>query len=151
MSRVTPLVCWKQQSVKSREIDVTRDITGELGVGMAKRTRVRDQDKFMLRLPHGLRDRIKAATDRADMSMNEAIVWVLDREFPAPKTVDQRTADLLKLVEVMKAGASADTIADLTDEIHTVLTEISEGKIAVADDVLARHIKSTRRLVDGLR
>lgn len=42
------------------------------------------QDKFMLRLPDGLRDRIKFAADAAGRSMNQEIVRVLLREFPAP-------------------------------------------------------------------
>jgi hypothetical protein len=102
---------------------------------MARKTLVRNQDQFLVRLPDGMRDRIKAKADRANISMNEAIVWVLEREFPAPMTLQERTHDLLRLVEALKAGASADSIADVTDEVHTVLTEISEGRIKVDNDV----------------
>lgn len=41
-------------------------------------------DKFMLRLPDGLRDRIKVSADMNGRSMNSEIVAILEREFPAP-------------------------------------------------------------------
>ncbi len=45
------------------------------------------QDKFMLRLPEGLRDRIKAKADENGRSMNAEIVQLLEREYPAPTDV----------------------------------------------------------------
>jgi plasmid stability protein len=41
----------------------------------------------MLRLPDGLRDRIKASADAQGRSMNAEIVLVLEREFPDPWSV----------------------------------------------------------------
>ncbi|WP_312806503.1 Arc family DNA-binding protein [Agrobacterium cavarae] len=35
---------------------------------------VRDQDKFMLRLPEGMREQIKASANRNNRSMNAEIV-----------------------------------------------------------------------------
>ncbi|WP_083444871.1 Arc family DNA-binding protein [Pseudorhodobacter aquimaris] len=40
-----------------------------------------DQDKFVLRLPDGMRDRIKAAADANSRSMNAEIVDRLDTSF----------------------------------------------------------------------
>ncbi len=45
----------------------------------------RESDKFMLRLPDGMRDRIKAVADANNRSMNAEIVATLDKKFPAPK------------------------------------------------------------------
>jgi hypothetical protein len=42
------------------------------------------QDKYVLRMPDGLRDRIKAYAERHGRSMNTEIVRVLEREFPEP-------------------------------------------------------------------
>ena len=42
-----------------------------------------DQDKFVLRLPEGMRDRIKTAAERSGRSMNAEIVYVLELMFPA--------------------------------------------------------------------
>lgn len=45
---------------------------------------VKDQDKFVLRLPDGMRERIKAAADRNNRSMNAEIVATLEGVYPAP-------------------------------------------------------------------
>jgi hypothetical protein len=42
---------------------------------------VSEQDKFMLRLPEGMRKRIKAAADRNGRSMNAEIVATLDETY----------------------------------------------------------------------
>lgn len=44
------------------------------------------QDKFMLRLPDGMRDRIKAEADKNGRSMNAEIVALLDRNYPVLPT-----------------------------------------------------------------
>lgn len=40
-------------------------------------------DKFMLRLPDGMRDRIKAAAEANNRSMNAEIVATLEEKYPA--------------------------------------------------------------------
>lgn len=42
----------------------------------------RESDKFMLRLPEGMRDRIKNAADSNNRSMNAEIVAALEAAFP---------------------------------------------------------------------
>lgn len=41
-------------------------------------------DQFMLRLPDGMRDRIKAAAEANNRSMNAEIVATLEEKYPAP-------------------------------------------------------------------
>lgn len=41
-------------------------------------------DKFMLRLPDGMRDRIKASAEKSNRSMNAEIIAALDEAFPPP-------------------------------------------------------------------
>ena len=48
----------------------------------------RESDKFMLRLPDGMRERIKAAADRNNRSMNAEIVAALEDRYPAPMLAD---------------------------------------------------------------
>ncbi|MEN3793363.1 Arc family DNA-binding protein [Fulvimarina sp. MAC3] len=43
------------------------------------------QDKYVLRLPDGMRDRIKAAADANNRSMNAEIVALLDQFYPEPQ------------------------------------------------------------------
>jgi len=45
------------------------------------------QEKFVLRLPDGLRDRIKNEAYDNNRSMNAEIVQLLEREYPAPSDV----------------------------------------------------------------
>lgn len=45
------------------------------------------QDKFMLRLPDGMRDRIKVAAEGNNRSMNSEIVATLEEKYPA-KSID---------------------------------------------------------------
>jgi hypothetical protein len=45
-------------------------------------------DQFALRLPDGMRARIKAAATKNGRSMNSEIVYQLDRLYPAPEKND---------------------------------------------------------------
>src|SRR5882757_8975003 len=54
-------------------------------------------ERFQVRLPDGLRDRIKAYAERNGRSMNAEIVRVLENEFPEPWAVDRRVAELLEM------------------------------------------------------
>ncbi|RJL09435.1 Arc family DNA-binding protein [Paracoccus siganidrum] len=42
------------------------------------------QDKYVVRLPDGMRERIRRAADARGHSMNQVIVDTLEKEFPAP-------------------------------------------------------------------
>lgn len=56
-------------------------------------------DKFMLRLPDGMRDRIKAAAEANNRSMNAEIVAVLEREYPVPEPRDEIHEQYKRIVE----------------------------------------------------
>ena len=45
------------------------------------------KDQFMLRLPDGLRDRIRAKAEKNGRSMNAEIVQLLESEYPEPSDV----------------------------------------------------------------
>jgi len=49
----------------------------------------RDSDQFALRLPDGMRDRIKAAADENQRSMNAEIVSTLREKYPEPEPLDE--------------------------------------------------------------
>ncbi len=48
----------------------------------------RIQDSYTLRLPDGLRDRIKVAAAQNRRSMNAEILFVLEREYPSQAVTD---------------------------------------------------------------
>jgi hypothetical protein len=43
------------------------------------------QDKFIIRLPDGMRDRIRAAAVRNNRSMNAEVVATLEEKYPPPQ------------------------------------------------------------------
>ena len=49
-----------------------------------KNTPAKDLDKFVLRLPNGLRERIKSAAEENNRSMNAEIVSTLEAAYPVP-------------------------------------------------------------------
>lgn len=114
---------------------------------MAKRTKVRDYDQFIVRLPPGMRDRIKAKADRASMSMNEAIVWCLERYFPAPATLAQRVDELAKKIALLRrsnvAGPDMDDIIELLD---ITLSDVAEGKATDAPESFREKV--SKRLLE---
>lgn len=52
--------------------------------------------QYMLRMPEGLRDRIKSKAEENGRSMNAEIVQVLEREYPAPTDVMHVHADNIR-------------------------------------------------------
>lgn len=64
------------------------------------------KDQFILRMPDGLRDRIKAAAEKRGRSMNAEIIRVLEEEFPTP-TSDELTELMSQVVELSRAADAA--------------------------------------------
>ena len=65
----------------------------------------RGADQYTVRFPDGLRDRIKAAAEANNRSMNAEIVATLDRYYPAPRTkFDELLMGLLMLPPEDRAG-----------------------------------------------
>jgi len=65
----------------------------------------RESDKFMLRLPEGMRDRIKASADNNNRSMNAEIVSALEEKYPA---VTFTAEDFLSLLEQITSSQSME-------------------------------------------
>lgn len=59
------------------------------------------QDKFVVRLPDGMRDRIKAAAEANTRSMNAEIVATLETAYPAPKY--DAGAALREMIQIMNS------------------------------------------------
>lgn len=100
---------------------------------MGRKAKVRDYDQFIVRLPPGMRERIKAKAERAGMSMNEAIVYCLMDYFPAPATLEDRINYLAVSVAALKHGNDLEQQIDaITEEIDKTLHEVAGGKIAAS-------------------
>lgn len=91
-------------------------------------------DQFQLRMPPGLRDRIKIYAERHGRSMNEEIVRLLEREFPEPWDVNSRIFDLLKMLLVIRRGGSDEQIFTLANELEETVRGIISGQVDGVDD-----------------
>jgi len=88
----------------------------------------RESDRYMLRLPDGMRDRIKAAAEANNRSMNAEIVATLEEKYPAP-TVQHDFLDGL-LSHVLEPEDWAERIKRI-DAMNEQLQQQSRGKIGL--------------------
>ncbi|SOC11227.1 Arc-like DNA binding dprotein [Rhodobacter sp. JA431] len=93
----------------------------------------RDSDKFVIRLPEGMRDRIKAAADQNNRSMNAEIVATLGEAYPDPAPFDwysfafeEWTNCGRKLPEVERLAFEARINDRLSEEKAPVRISLSE-------------------------
>lgn len=101
-------------------------------------------DQFQLRLPPGLRERIKAYADRHGRSMNTEIVRLLEREFPEPVSIERRIGDLLDSIAVLKDGNASDArIESLVQQIEDTVEGIYSGRVRGLDELTRQGIRSS--------
>ncbi|WEK50286.1 MAG: Arc family DNA-binding protein [Candidatus Kaistia colombiensis] len=111
-------------------------------------------EQFQLRLPMGLRDRVKAHAERHGRSTNAEIVRVLEREFPAPKPVEERVLEVLDLIGVLTLGPPSGGTVRIVEEIEAMLKRMAGGQVSDIDPELQSKIRwqlemlSERRLGD---
>jgi hypothetical protein len=86
------------------------------------------QDKFVLRLPDGLRDRIKKKADDHSRSMNAEIIQLLEREYPAPRDVMYVHAN-----NIRKALDLYEKEADPRERMR--LQHLVEGMVTLGHDL----------------
>lgn len=67
------------------------------------------KDQFMLRLPDGMRDRIKAAAEANNRSMNAEIVATLEERYPHHAPLSHLETGLLLLKSEMMAAGGMST------------------------------------------
>jgi len=72
------------------------------------KTPIQPQDKYVVRFPDGLRDRIKHAAEANNRSMNAEIVATLEEKYPAPRPIDFST---LHGVEAFLALSNEEKVA----------------------------------------
>jgi hypothetical protein len=99
----------------------------------------RGSDQFPLRLPAGLRDRIKAYAAKHGRSMNAEILRVLEREYPEPWPVEERVESLLEMMHILRGGATDERIMQLSERLKETVVGMVSGRIKGLDeDVLSR-------------
>lgn len=92
------------------------------------------QDKFIIRLPHGMRDRIKAAAEKNNRSMNAEIVDTLDEKYPSPSKLAEMNINGM-FQYMARARSHSDKMARL-EEMNRLLADLHpqlEGRFEETD------------------
>lgn len=89
----------------------------------------RESDKFIVRLPDGMRDRIKVAADANGRSMNAEIVATLREAYPAPI----ENSDIIELFEALPKEAQEEFLHRYLSKIP--IQDIEDGLIPGARTV----------------
>lgn len=125
------------------------------------------QDKFILRLPDGMRDRIKASAESNNRSMNSEILAALDEKFPPPFS-RQETMKMIKASLIMYgddnaglpegAAAKNDAFALLViekilgnDNAGHLLKEIEAASIDISDVSINRFVEWQNEMLRRLQ
>jgi hypothetical protein len=84
------------------------------------------QDQFIVRLPDGMRDRIKSAADKNGRSMNAEIVATLEEAYPQTSLVERLMAHQQALFRSWEEEADPSKRAALAEEILALKRRIDE-------------------------
>lgn len=97
-------------------------------------------DKFMLRLPDGMRDRIRAAAEANGRSMNAEIVYTLEHAYPGNTEIDEIASAIAEKLDTFKREKSKKRRAEILEELSDLnqllqkeLRSLS-GNFSTADD-----------------
>lgn len=97
-------------------------------------------ESFNVRLPAGMRDRIKIAADLNARSMNAEIVATLEERYPAT-SVDVRAVDSLLhyIANAATPGQTLDRIGEVNAKFEAVgsplrIEQTTEGKLTIITD-----------------
>lgn len=101
------------------------------------------KDRYMLRLPDGMRDRIKAAAEANGRSMNTEIVTTLAEKYPAPVSAMPDFAEVYRLMDHVHEAAPDE------DEQDRRLVDANQLLIKAGAPITLRF--STERDVWGNR
>lgn len=80
-------------------------------------------DKFMLRMPDGMRDRIRAAAEAKNRSMNSEIVAALEEKYPVSDSVV-----FARLHKIAGAALGQETLSDEDRDFAQSLMTFLVGK-----------------------
>lgn len=98
-------------------------------------------ERFQIRLPTGLRDRIKSYAERHNRSMNAEILRILEREFPEPWPVSNRAAEMVDLLRLLKEGGSDETIGSIVESLDQTIQGILSGRVRGVDSAAVESIR----------
>lgn len=68
----------------------------------------RDLDKVIIRLPDGLKERIRRVAEENGRSVNSELVTLLDRTYPAETTIDECVQKIASIIEKLPENGRDD-------------------------------------------
>lgn len=116
----------------------------------------RDSDKFMLRMPDGMRDRLKEEAKNNNRTMNAEIVARLERSFTVDSEIEELAFEaafgspglvmeverLRKLLEEQKANAQKM----MRDQVAAIAAEVSKHLYSEAGETIEAARKAAAEL-----
>ncbi|GHD07728.1 Arc family DNA-binding protein [Tianweitania populi] len=105
---------------------------------MAKRAKVSEFDQFVVRLPNGMRDQLKARASERDRSMNSEIVDMLETCLRAPPNAQAQMSD--ETIAALQAE-----VATLRHHLEFVVREFAEQS-GIAPEQVNRIVTTVRLL-----
>jgi len=97
-------------------------------------------ERFQLRLPAGLRDRIKTYAEKHGRSMNTEIVRVLEREFPEPWPLVTQITQLVTLSTALKEAIEDQALNNLGDTLLQTVKGVASGRVLGVDDATRQAV-----------
>jgi len=127
---------------------------------MAKRSKVREYDQFVVRLPEGMRDRISQAAEAAARSMNAEIVNRLQDSFD-PNAISDEVAQQIEALHRCEAALERSEFArdlmgkyvDATEEVNEALRKagrVSEQLLFQFASAVMKAAKGDRSDLDAI-
>lgn len=84
-------------------------------------------ERFQVRLPLGMRDRIKAAAEANNRSMNAEIVATLEEKYPAPSPADAIRAAFTELLNTIRSESpNNEMLAKAIDHINSTMDAVGK-------------------------
>lgn len=68
----------------------------------------RELDKVIIRLPDGLKERIRRIAEENGRSVNSELVTLLDRTYPAEATIDECVEKISSIIEKLPESMRGD-------------------------------------------
>lgn len=91
-------------------------------------------DGFMLRFPDGMRERIKAAADANNRSMNAEIIQTLEFHYPEPITLEETVKDIKQTIALLKRFRGNSLLMHLADSLDDLMDDIAQSREGTPDD-----------------
>ncbi|ANL48674.1 hypothetical protein AMC87_CH04053 [Rhizobium phaseoli] len=94
---------------------------------MAKKSAVQPEDKYVIRFPEGMRDRIKKAAERSGRSMNAEIVAALETFYPPEPSIYEVLERVHSAIELAKNAQLTPYRKELIEALDQFSEQVLSG------------------------